>query len=495
MEKILSAVVAQSQIGVDDGFDGIDDPFRREAAPGDVADRAALVGAAAQCQLVALDAGLFQAEDPDVADVVVAAGVNAARDLDLEVADLSRPLRRAEALGDSLRHRNRSRGRQRAIIEARAADDVADEPDVLGGEAVAREAVVDRREILERHVGQHDVLLVRDAQLVVRIALREIGHVVHLRRRGVAGDAADRLQRDREHAVARHLVREDVAGDEAAEGGVVGLALLVGARLRAPSRQVRHREIGDDAVDFVLRQGQAGIAVLREIVFDGVADRVGALLVDEDLDARLVLVVAAPLEIVHAQDRVRVGEQVGLGQKLADAVRDQRRAALAAADIDGEADLTRLVAHHLVADVVHLDRGAVGRRAGHRDLELARQEREFRMQRRPLPNDLGIGAWILDLVGGGAGELVGRGVADAISRGLDAVHLNRGEIRQDRRDVLQRGPIVLQVLTCGEMAVTLVVGARDVGEHAHLLRGQRAVGHGDAQHVGVKLQVDAVHQP
>ncbi len=30
---------------------------------------------------------------------------------------------------------------------------------------------------------------------------------------------------------------------------------------------------------------------------------------------------------------------------------------------------------------------------------------------------------------------------------------------------------------------------------AHLLRRQRAVGHGDAQHVGVQLQIETVHQP
>ena len=44
------------------------------------------------------------------------------------------------------------------------------------------------------------------------------------------------------------------------------------------------------------------------------------------------------------------------------------------------------------------------------------------------------------------------------------------------------------------MAVALVVFAGDMAEHPELLRVQRAVGHGDAQHVGVKLQVDAVHQ-
>ncbi len=173
---------------------------------------------------------------------------------------------------------------------------------------------------------------------------------------------------------------------------------------------------------------------------------------------------------------------------------DQRRAPEAAADVDGETDLARVVLDDLIADVVHLDRRTIGGRARHRDLELARQEREFRVQRRPLPDDLGIGPGILDLVEGGAGELVGGRVADAVPGGLDAMHLDRGQLVEDGRAILQRGPVELQVLPGREMAVALVVGAGDVRELAHLLRGQRAVRHRNAEHVGVQLQIDAVHQ-
>jgi hypothetical protein len=45
------------------------------------------------------------------------------------------------------------------------------------------------------------------------------------------------------------------------------------------------------------------------------------------------------------------------------------------------------------------------------------------------------------------------------------------------------------------MPVATVIGLGDMGELAHLLRRQRAIGDGDAQHIGVKLQVEAVHQP
>ena len=54
---------------------------------------------------------------------------------------------------------------------------------------------------------------------------------------------------------------------------------------------------------------------------------------------------------------------------------------------------------------------------------------------------------------------------------------------------------ILDVLPRGEMAVAAIVFARDMGQHAQLRRRQRAVGNGDAQHVGVQLQIDAIHQP
>ena len=70
-----------------------------------------------------------------------------------------------------------------------------------------------------------------------------------------------------------------------------------------------------------------------------------------------------------------------------------------------------------------------------------------------------------------------------------------GELGQDVGHVLQLRPVELHVLARGEVAVAAVVGARDVRELAQLPRRQRAVGDGDAQHVGVQLQVEAVHQP
>ena len=214
----------------------------------------------------------------------------------------------------------------------------------------------------------------------------------------------------------------------------------------------------------------------------------------EDLDARLVDVVAPAVQIVDAQDRLEVAQQILLGQVVADQLGDDRRAALAAADVDGKAQAPVGVALQVQADVVHLDGGAVARRGGHGDLELARQEAELGVQRRPLADDLGVGPRVGHLVGGGAGEVIGRDVADAVAGGLDGVHLDVRQLVQDVGDVGELGPVELQVLARGEVAGAAVVAAGDVGELAHLARGQRAVGDGDAQHVGVELQIDAVHQ-
>ena len=85
-------------------------------------------------------------------------------------------------------------------------------------------------------------------------------------------------------------------------------------------------------------------------------------LVDEDLHARLVNVVAPAVLVVGAHDRLDVAEQITLRQEGLDRLADERRAPEPAADDDLEAGLARPVSVHPQADVVNLDRGAVMRR-------------------------------------------------------------------------------------------------------------------------------------
>ncbi len=66
----------------------------------DLADRSDFVAGAAERHLIEFRALLLDAENADVADMVVAAGVDAAGDLQLEVADVALALQRREAERD-----------------------------------------------------------------------------------------------------------------------------------------------------------------------------------------------------------------------------------------------------------------------------------------------------------------------------------------------------------------------------------------------------------
>ena len=228
---------------------------------------------------------------------------------------------------------------------------------------------------------------------------------------------------------------------------------------------------------------------------DFLGESFGAELVHQDLDARLVDIVAPAELVVGAQDRLDVAQDVARVQERLDRLGEERRAAEAAADHDLEADLAGAVAVQSQRQIVDRQRRAIVARRADRDLELARQERKFRMQRHMLANELGPDARILDLVRRHAGPLVGGDVAHAIAAGLHAVHADAGEIGHGVGQFLELDPVVLNVLPRGEMPVAAIVAARHMRQHPHLRRRQRTVGDGRAQHVGVELQIHAIHQP
>jgi hypothetical protein len=110
-------------------------------------------------------------------------------------------------------------------------------------------------------------------------------------------------------------------------------------RTRRPAgHEGRRREVGVNALDLVLGKLQRAIADALPFLLHLGGDRLDAGLVDQDLDACLVLVVAPALQIVDAQDGLQVAQQVCLGQVVADLLGDEGRAALAAADVDGKAE-------------------------------------------------------------------------------------------------------------------------------------------------------------
>src|SRR4029450_13097545 len=231
------------------------------------------------------------------------------------------------------------------------------------------------------------------------------------------------------------------------------------------------------------------------IRFDFLAKFVDAELVDEDLDARLVEVVAAPIEIVHAQDRLDVGEQVPLLQERANLETDIRRATHASADKHAEPILTVRALHDLQSDVVEQDGSAIFGGASDGEFELARQPTEFRMHGRPLTDHLAPGSRILEFVDGCASERIGGGVAERSAAGLNAMHLDIGERVQDIRHIDQLDPVILEIGARSEMAVATIPFAPNHGELAKLPWAEHAVRDGDAQHVGVQLKIKPVPQP
>ena len=250
-------------------------------------------------------------------------------------------------------------------------------------------------------------------------------------------------------------------------------------------------DIGDDG----RIERQRAILDRQPLGLDFLRKGLGAEIVDQDLDARLVDIVAPAGEVVDAQDRLDIAHDIALRQERLDRLADERRSPEPTADGHLEACLAGAVAMEPQADVVNLHRRAIVGGRGQRDLELARQEGEFRMQRAVLAQHLGPDARVLDLARGDAGPLVGGDVAHAIAAGLHAVQPDFGEVRHHVGEVFELDPVELDVLPGGEVAVAAIVAAADVGEHAQLIRRQRPVGDRDPRHVGVELQIDAVHQP
>ena len=134
------------------------------------------------------------------------------------------------------------------------------------------------------------------------------------------------------------------------------------------------------------------------------------------------------------------------------------------------ANLARIISHNDDANIVQLDGSAVMRVAGNGNFKLARQIGKFRMEGRPLPDNLGNNARVFNLVGNGTGILVGRDIADAVTGSLDGMHLNLGKLGQQIRNAREGRPVILNVLARGEMPVAAIINARDMGQLAKLAR-------------------------
>ena len=95
--------------------------------------------------------------------MMVAAGIDAAADLQLQLAQLLLPVGIGKALRDLLRDGNRARIGKAAIIQTGAGDDVADEIEIGGAEIGFLQRLPDGVEVRLLNMRQHDVLGVSHA--------------------------------------------------------------------------------------------------------------------------------------------------------------------------------------------------------------------------------------------------------------------------------------------------------------------------------------------
>ena len=163
-----------------------------------------------------------------------------------------------------------------------------------------------RRQVALRDMRQHQVLLVADADFAERIAVGEIGDRVHLRGGGVARRAAFGFERDRHDGVAGNLVIENAIAHPGVEAAVGAARLVELGRIIVEPLVGRIAEAAGDVGD------RGGIERERTVLdappfrFDFRGERLGPELVHQNLDARLVNVVAAAELVIGAQYRLDV---------------------------------------------------------------------------------------------------------------------------------------------------------------------------------------------
>src|SRR5450830_478819 len=508
IDAFLEEVDANTLIGVDEAFvfgtlfdvhvdqlfDHIRHGFLGKGRAEDFAQAGVTAGAATQGHLVELFAFLVHPEDADMADVVVTAGVHATGNVQVQLADIEQVVEIVEAALDRLGDRDRLGVGQGAEVTARAADDVGQQADVRRGETVLAQFAPEGEQLALFHVGENDVLLVGSAQLAEAVALGQVGDGIELLVGHVARRYAGGLEGQGHGHIAGLFVGQGVAGTPAGEAGVLLVQFGQFGDLVAQGLVVRVDEVFGDAMDFGLCEGGLAAAQVDHLRVDFLGEDFRGQGLDQDLDPRLVLVVTAAVAVVDPQDGVEIAQQVLPRQELVDKGTDHRGTAQAATDQNPETQLAGGVVHRLQADVVDFDGGAVRGRAIDGDLELARQVGEFRVEGGPLTDDFAPRARVDQLVGGDTGKLIGGDVAQAVAAGLDRVHLHGRQLSENLRHVLQRRPVELHVLPGTDVGVALVVVTGDPRHHSRLARRQLTIRHGNPQHRGETLDIQAILQ-
>jgi hypothetical protein len=454
------ALLADGEVAAEETVQSIWDILRRGAEAERSGGAGVLADGAADAEVEGVDelAVLLDllALEADVGDPVLAAGVGAAGDVELDLLIEAgeailhlgdEPLGEALGLGDG----------ELAELGAGAGDGAAPEGGDIDLEAEGVEGDDQLRGAVVRHVGDEDVLHDGAAELAVAELVGQLRQCSELVAREATAEDAGADGRKAGLALRRNadVVAVDVVGDEL--GGVDGNVQFVTELvldsfehgLSGPA--VAHEEVLDAGAGAVF----AELGLLAEDADDGFDDGVGLGLLDEGGDA---------------DGEVRLGGE-------------------AAADAEGVADLLLFFAVVLnralsgcERNVVDLRVGAPLGAAGDGDLELAREVVELGVGGE-LAGDLdGERAGVEQLMLVQAGERAAGDVADDIAAGALGTEADCGEGVGDLDQRADGEPVELDVLAGGDVGEVARVPLGDVGDDAELVAGEQAVGQADAHH-------------
>ena len=215
-----------------------------------------------------------------MADMMMTAGVDAARDLELQFADIVLPFEVGKAPADRLRDRDRAGVGERAIIEPRTGDDVADQAGVWRPQPARVEGAPELEEIALANVREHQILFVADPDFAKAVGFGEIRDGIHLRRRRIPRNPALGLQGYRHDGVAGRLVGGHIVARPGGENRVIAAPRRVRGIHRIQGFVRRRRQIGVDAIDLLGRKIEHAVLDVRPFRLDQLGEPFGAEIVD-----------------------------------------------------------------------------------------------------------------------------------------------------------------------------------------------------------------------
>jgi len=207
------------------------------------------------------------------------------------------------------------------------------------------------------------------------------GDEIHLVGARVTRRHASLLERQDYRAIARYAVLLDRPANPTGKSGVLfQMAPEIGFVIRRMLVVVGWREIRRNARQFLIGKRVGAVPDLCPFLFHLAREFLRAKRLDQDLDARLIKIVAAAMPVVNAQDGFDIRVYVPPRQEFADHRPDYWGASHAAADNHPEAYFAGFAALQMQPDVVKGRSRAIFRGAIYGNLELARKECEFRMK-------------------------------------------------------------------------------------------------------------------